>query len=99
MFAGSCIGVILLVIVLELLRRGGKEYDRYILSQYTRSISPVPAVSPSSYSHDGDNNGKGAQASAAAGPSRVAQAKFRPNVFQQAIRALLHMLQFAVAYC
>jgi copper transporter 1 len=24
--------------------------------------------------------------------------KFRPNLFQQAIRALLHMMQFAVAY-
>jgi copper transporter 1 len=24
--------------------------------------------------------------------------KFRPNLFQQTIRALLHMMQFAVAY-
>jgi copper transporter 1 len=31
MFAGSCIGVILLVMFLEFLRRLGKEYDRYIL--------------------------------------------------------------------
>ena len=31
MFAGSCIGVILLVMFLELLRRCVKEFDRYLL--------------------------------------------------------------------
>lgn len=33
-FAGSCIGVVLLVVTLELLRRAGKEYDRYLVRQH-----------------------------------------------------------------
>lgn len=42
MFAGSCIGVILLVMSLELLRRLGKEYDRYILREYQQAYrSPL----------------------------------------------------------
>lgn len=92
-FAGSCIGVILLVIVLEALRRAGKEYDRYIVAQHIKTLSPT--VSSSSSSADGSNN-KNATTSVA---SPVAAApRFRPNILQQAIRALLHMLQFAVAY-
>jgi copper transporter 1 len=90
MFAGSCIGVILLVMFLEFLRRLGKEYDRYILRQYERAVtcSPTPVCE-------------------AGGPVKegtiVVQAldsrlKFRPNVIQQAVRATLHMAQFAVAY-
>ncbi|KAF2240647.1 hypothetical protein BU26DRAFT_525870 [Trematosphaeria pertusa] len=97
MFAGSCIGVILLVISLEFLRRAGKEYDRFIIAQYTRSLAPSP---PSAASSDAGNHAKnGATSSAAAAAcTPVATQRFRPNVLQQAIRALLHMLQFAVAY-
>jgi copper transporter 1 len=96
MFAGSCIGVILLVILLEFLRRAGKEYDRYIVSQYTRSLAPTPTSSASS-DHDSAKNPATSSSSAAACAS-VAASKFRPNVLQQAIRAFLHMAQFAVAY-
>lgn len=39
MFAGSCIGVILLVISLEFFRRLSNEYDRYILQQFKQSIT------------------------------------------------------------
>ncbi|KAF2001468.1 Ctr-domain-containing protein [Amniculicola lignicola CBS 123094] len=95
MFAGSCIGVILLVLSLEFLRRAGKEYDRYIIAQYTRSL-PAHAPASSTSSHDG-GKGPSASADAACHPG-VAAEKFRPNILQQAIRALLHMLQFAVAY-
>lgn len=75
-FAGSCIGVLLLVMSLELIRRSVKEYDRFLVRQHFAAHiaqkttgSPVPAA-----------------------------ASFRPTIFQQAIRALLHMVQFAVAY-
>ena len=97
-FAGSCIGVILLVIALEFLRRAGKEYDRYILAQHVRSLAPTTLTASST--HDSDNNGKGASSSPAATARDAApmDAKFRPNMLQQAVRALLHMLQFAVAY-
>ena len=92
MFAGSCIGVILLVLTLEFLRRAGKEYDRYIIAQYKESLpSPSPSVSSA---RDG---AKGAVAVAAPALAR-APSRFRPSAVQQVVRALLHMLQFAVAY-
>ncbi|KAF1361679.1 Ctr-domain-containing protein [Lizonia empirigonia] len=93
MFAGSCIGVILLVILLEALRRAGKEYDRYIVNQHMGSHAPAAAVA-SSASSENDANKTPATTAALAPSAR----NFRPSVIQQAIRALLHMLQFAVAY-
>jgi copper transporter 1 len=108
MFAGSCIGVILLVITLEFLRRAGKEYDRYIIAQHAKknlssSAAPgvVPASSASSADPDHAGNGKpgptAANRGAACAPALLNQ-RFRPSILQQAVRALLHMLQFAVAY-
>lgn len=89
MFAGSCIGVILLVILLEFLRRAGKEYDRRIVQQHLASHAPAAPVASSASS----DNSK----TPATNMAPTVQ-KFRPSVLQQAIRALLHMLQFAVAY-
>ncbi|KAJ5083589.1 hypothetical protein N7456_013016 [Penicillium angulare] len=80
MFAGSCIGVVCLVISLEFLRRLGKEYDRLLLRQ-----------------HRLQNVGE-STASIEALCTSDAPSSFTPTIFQQAIRALLHMLQFAVAY-
>lgn len=98
MFAGSCIGVILLVLALEFLRRAGKEYDRYILTQYARSLPPPQASNSSTSSNNDAAGAKGATTSAVPAYIESASQTFRPNVLQQAIRALLHMLQFAVAY-
>ncbi|KAF3045210.1 Copper Transporter integral membrane protein that functions in high affinity copper transport [Didymella heteroderae] len=89
MFAGSCIGVILLVVILEFLRRTGKEYDRHIVQQYLASHAPAAPAASS----DSSDNSKTPATNAAPTVQR-----FHPNVLQQAIRALLHMLQFAVAY-
>ncbi|KAH7091288.1 Ctr copper transporter family-domain-containing protein [Paraphoma chrysanthemicola] len=96
MFAGSCIGVILLVITLEFLRRAGKEYDRFIVAQYLKTNSPSTNVA-SSASSDVDHNKAPATTSIAAHTPATPQ-RFRPSILQQGIRALLHMLQFAVAY-
>jgi copper transporter 1 len=85
--------VILLVIVLEFLRRAGKEYDRYIVAQHLKSLPS--SVASSASSADGNNNKN--LATATASPVVAAQ-HFRPSILQQAMRALLHMLQFAVAY-
>jgi copper transporter 1 len=52
------------------------------------------AVASSASSADGHNKNP---ASATASPVVAAQ-RFRPSILQQAMRALLHMLQFAVAY-
>lgn len=91
MFAGSCIGVILLVIALEALRRAGKEYDRYIVDQYMASHNEGTVVASSASS---DSSKTPASTTTHAPASKT----FRPSVVQQAVRALLHMLQFAVAY-
>lgn len=88
MFAGSCIGVILLVMALEFLRRSVKEWDRYLIKQHLAKYEGSAAASGS----DSGKNGESVTVSNAAIPP------FRPNLWQQAIRALLHMMQFAVAY-
>ncbi len=84
MMAGSCIGVILLTMSLELLRRTVKEYDRLLLRQHAASV----ATGTSSPTKAGSENG--VVPAPAAG--------YRPKVWEQAIRAFLHMTQFAVAY-
>ncbi|KAI8308385.1 Copper transport protein ctr4 [Colletotrichum sp. SAR11_240] len=94
MFAGSCIGVLLLTMSLEMLRRAVKEYDRYLIRNHQARYAGSGA-GPSSES--AGDNGKGPSTSVtAAGNANIPP--FRPNFFQQAIRALLHMVQFAVAY-
>lgn len=95
MFAGSCIGVIFLVMSLEFLRRLSKEYDRLILAQYQRHIST--STSESSL------KGAAQPEESCCAPTlmqvlEVRRAAFRPNLIQQMVRATLHMLQFAVAY-
>ncbi|KAL8353606.1 hypothetical protein RB601_003452 [Gaeumannomyces tritici] len=106
MFAGSCIGVVLLVMVLELLRRSVKEYDLFLIRQHL-AANPVAAASDSgdasagsSTKGPGDDVGvvTSSSAAAAATCSPILAAPFRPTLPQQAIRALLHMMQFAVAY-
>ncbi|KAI1441551.1 Ctr-domain-containing protein [Annulohypoxylon stygium] len=95
MFAGSCIGVILLTMSLEFLRRTGKEYDRYLVRKH--NSAPIAAMPPSS--KDKDTDSKDAVASSSPiNPTPRNPGGFRPTIFEQAIRALLHMVQFAVAY-
>ncbi|KAI0836716.1 Ctr copper transporter family-domain-containing protein [Hypoxylon sp. FL0890] len=95
MFAGSCIGVILLTMSLELLRRTVKEYDRYLIRKHTSNVaSALPAATVAKDSDD---------KTAVAGTTPINQGvahsgSFRPTILEQAVRALLHMVQFAVAY-
>ncbi|KAK0657742.1 Ctr copper transporter family-domain-containing protein [Cercophora newfieldiana] len=84
MFAGSCIGVILLVMLLELLRRTVKEYDRYLLRKdLARQATTAAGDSANIIPKDGVI------------PARVG---YKPTILEQAVRALLHTCQFAVAY-
>jgi copper transporter 1 len=94
MFAGSCIGVILLVIVLEALRRAGKEYDRYIVAQHAGSLPSATGEFSSSASIDHDNGMSKTPGATTALTACVPMAakRFRPSLLQQAVRALLHML-------
>lgn len=102
MFAGSCIGVILLVMCLEALRRAGKEYDRYLVRHYSAIAASHATVATSATHSDSDVAVKG---DATAGPSCCVQnagaatkTTFRPNILEHIIRSLIHMLTFAVAY-
>ncbi|KAI9172319.1 Copper transport protein CTR3 [Paramyrothecium foliicola] len=101
MFAGSCIGVVLLVILLEFLRRLGKEYDRYIVR---RSVRILASTAVSREPAGSEPLSSGSQADDAKTPGLVsarrskAAVSVRPTIPQQATRALLHTLQFAVAY-
>jgi copper transporter 1 len=101
MFAGSCIGVILLVILLEFLRRAAKEYDRFIVQQHAKTLvsSTTRSFASSSSNNDGMTKDPAAQTSpVACSAVATTTSKFRPSIVQQAIRAALHMCAFAVAY-
>ncbi|EQK99176.1 Ctr copper transporter family protein [Ophiocordyceps sinensis CO18] len=95
MFAGSCIGVFLLAVVLEVLRRSIKEFDRYLIRQHLAKFQASPAAGPSSA------EGASVSSKEAAVTKRASDAAvppFRPSLLQQAGRAFLHLLQFTVAY-
>ncbi|KAI1082061.1 Ctr-domain-containing protein [Whalleya microplaca] len=97
MFAGSCIGVILLVILLEFLRRSVKEFDRYLIRKHNAQSASV--VSVAGGQEDGSSSPKiQPQSSAAASCAPAATKGYRPTILEQAIRAFLHLCQFAVAY-
>ncbi|KAL7623126.1 Copper Transporter integral membrane protein that functions in high affinity copper transport [Parahypoxylon ruwenzoriense] len=99
MFAGSCIGVILLTMSLELLRRTVKEYDRYLIRKHTSTPAAISPAGSTTASAPKDADSKIVATSSAPACQAVAQSTgFRPSILEQAIRALLHMVQFAVAY-
>ncbi|PMD20347.1 Ctr copper transporter [Hyaloscypha hepaticicola] len=97
MFAGSCVGVILLVMSLEFLRRASREYDRYIVRQAQLKQQQQQSTDHGPELHS-DNGSVKTPALASTAPTSSNVRGIRPNVFQQIIRALFHMLQFAVAY-
>lgn len=97
MMAASCIGVMLLVVTLEFLRRIGKEYDTYIARQFQRHV----ATQTSSSRQAADTNNTSCCAPAPPveqpmyGPQTVT---FRASPLQQLIRSVIHMFTFGVAY-
>lgn len=92
MFAGSMIGIVLLAVLLEFLRRAVKEFDKYLVREHIRKngVGTAPAAEQQE-----DSAGKGAVATVA---SAGAASSFRPTMFQQLARAILHTSQFTVAY-
>ncbi|KIX02033.1 uncharacterized protein Z518_07972 [Rhinocladiella mackenziei CBS 650.93] len=105
MFAGSCIGVICLVISLEFLRRVQREYDSWIRRQdmkaadsYARRHAPngIPSSSEQERSHSKQPIVGWALNGMTALPTPHIN---RGTLFQrQFVRALIHMVQFGVAY-
>lgn len=89
--------------LLELLRRMVKEYDALLVRKHSAKNSSSTCVAAAgaasraqqaaSESGGSKDHGLNVQPLGAAPPGR-----FRPTVLEQAVRALLHMCQFAVAY-
>ncbi|RYP22111.1 hypothetical protein DL765_001870 [Monosporascus sp. GIB2] len=88
MMAATCIGVILMVICLEFLRRLGKGYDDLIQRQFQRHVAAQPTTTPSL----GDNSCAGLPA---AEPQIV---MYRASPLQQVIRSIIHAATFGLAY-
>lgn len=109
MMAGSCVGVVFLVVVLEALRRGSKEYDKYLGRKFAARAAVEGARTEAAEGmikgpEDGSNGGTSGKGGISKRYGRVwpkGMVKgqgFRPNLWQQGVRATLHMCQFAVAY-
>jgi len=104
MMAGSCIGVILLVMLLELLRRSVKEYDQYLIRRHSERDNKNNTVDGAGGNahHTGSKGGSDDGGTIPlGGHSRTCSAsgqRYRPSFLEQAVRALLHTFQFAVAY-
>ncbi|KAK2751178.1 Copper Transporter integral membrane protein that functions in high affinity copper transport [Myotisia sp. PD_48] len=109
MFAGSCIGVVLLVMSLEFLRRLGHEYDKYALGQPSLFDSVLSSKHSSiQHPHDDDSennqgvakagSGSGSDTMGCVSTAPCARKPRRPNLLQHFFRSLLHMVQFGVAY-
>ncbi len=97
-FAVTCIGVVLLVVSLEFLRRLGKEYDSAILKQFQRNAAArIDAVNSDSKTQNGESHDEQGRLNSGCnqGPSFL---QFRPTLVQQLIRSVIHMVTFGVAY-
>jgi copper transporter 1 len=96
-FAGTCIGVILLAITLEFLRRLSEEYDHELVRAATGPRCPSILIS-------GPMDNKASRAGSRTEPGQASTQPppsprpFKPRLLQQAVRALLRMLQSGVAY-
>lgn len=106
-FAALCIGVVLLVMFLEALRRVAKFYDQYLvrLHRHQAISNAVHSAGRRSVASTRDTPSSASMMSASARRLLAEKAhvvsptaNFRPNFMQQGIRALLHTVQFAVAY-
>ena len=100
-FGGSCIGVILLVISLEFLRRTQREFDRY-LTRRNRSHLAVADSRDGSSDESGEDAGSGARKNGNISARLLSRGRTdyasRLKLWQQVVRSFLYMMQFAVGY-
>ncbi|EDU44637.1 high affinity copper transporter [Pyrenophora tritici-repentis] len=86
-FGISCVGIVLLAILIEFLRHAGKEYDGFIVAQHKKNSDGAGETMV----HASSDRTKNSRMTTTA-------EVYRPSLVQQAIRTLLHTCQFAVAY-
>ncbi|KAF2665908.1 Ctr copper transporter [Microthyrium microscopicum] len=95
-FAGTCIGVVLLVMTLEGLRRAAVEWERVLATRAQKAIAvTVDNKTRVPSSDSGTSGNKMLQSEDIASPELVV---IRPTVWQALVRSGLHCSQFAVAY-
>ncbi|KAH6854681.1 putative high affinity copper protein [Chaetomium sp. MPI-CAGE-AT-0009] len=99
-FAATCLGVILMVVVLEGLRRLGKEYDEHIQRDFAARVALITNVPAAAAPADAAGS-----SCPAAVPGRTAEeaqaprtVTFRVSPLQQFVRALIHAATFGLAY-
>ena len=100
-FAGSCIGVIFLVLSLELLRRAQREFDRYLLRQNRSQLTSMGSRGSSSDESNeagATSTSKNASSSIKVLGARSTDYVSHLKLWQQAVRSFLFMMQFAVGY-
>lgn len=104
MFAGSCIGVILLVMSLEFLRRLGREFDKHIAGQPSLfnklgfGTSAIAAANSHPVGSEFTDDPDSSKPRDANGSPRLVGGRRSPTLLQHTLRSLLHMVQFGVAY-
>ncbi|GAP90522.2 putative ctr copper transporter [Rosellinia necatrix] len=87
MMAATCIGVFLLVIMLEFVRRVGKEYDHFILRQFRQHLDAQAAMAKMEGDCCSETPG-----------ARSQTVMFRATPIQQLIRSFIHAVAFGIAY-
>ncbi|KAI0449362.1 ctr copper transporter [Xylaria acuta] len=85
--AATCIGVFLLAIMLEFVRRVGKEYDQLILRQFQQHVDSRAAMARLNEDCGSEESRMDSQA-----------VMFRASPIQQAIRSFIHAVAFGIAY-
>ena len=112
MFAGSCIGIICLVLLLELLRRLQREFECWIQPQQhssstndnTNSSNPSKVDSNCITNRNDDVDTERQPPSTLSllrkceQPIPLGVTRYVPTLVQQVVRAAIHTMQFALAY-
>ncbi|KAJ5669819.1 Ctr copper transporter [Penicillium macrosclerotiorum] len=86
MFAATCIGVILLVILVEGFRRLGKEYDLFLARQFQRQAAARSTTAAKNRDRAGERE------------ALCQTVLFRVTPLQQLVRAVIHAVTFGGAY-
>lgn len=98
-FAASCIGTVLLVMVLEALRRFGREYDDWISRGFQAGAASLSDSSPGRHRHNGSGIAKaGVETTVAVARANGRVVVFRASPLQQVIRSVIHAVALGLAY-
>ncbi|KAI5844259.1 high affinity copper transporter [Tricharina praecox] len=95
-FAGSCVGVFLLVVLIEGLRRGGREWDRWIVRRHVRQRGNEEGIEGKKGTETGTGMGTGMGMGTMVGMAKGT--KVTPTLLQQAGRTAIYTALFGAGY-